>query len=224
MRGFRARQDSEFDFRIAGKEGANRMTMRGVLEHCGPGLKSFFLSVSAACLSLSVPALAQETPANQQSQSEPICDIFWREAASAEGGTGEGSENAPRRIAMADCGGQGVMLGEADEMVVVPHRDSGAVLVRLIRGSDQKIWLLSERENGTLLVEDMTGEAARAAGRPATSSLRDVRVNLSRFRETGVVGFGGPGQANERSVEARELALGRRLNARAAARRAEAAQ
>lgn len=200
-------------------------------------------SAGAVMLALSLAptdAAAQASPQGAGGQSnaerarergaEPVCAVQMRDDAGNVVAADETREASG--MVMAVCNGRGFVLGRGDGFVMMPHRDTGAVAVVVGRDNDRKVWLLSPDEEGNVMLEDLTYEFARAVGRSPTGGLADVRINLARFRNTGVIGAepegelpdgaqaqrGASGEAiarrgrpDARPARAAEIALERRL-------------
>ena len=122
----------------------------------------------------------------------------------------EDPEN-PTGIVTAICDGRGYTLGEADGFLTMPHRESGAVIAVLGRENDRKVWLLSRREDNKIMLEDITPELAHASGRSPTANLTDIRVNLARFRATGVISAIPSTREGARPAIAADISLEERL-------------
>ncbi len=169
---------------------------------------TIMVPMGAAAQTVSVVE-ARQNPAERG--VEPICMIEMRD------GEGRVISNESRAggggSVIAICDGSSYFLGQADGFVMMPHRDSGAIAVVVGRENDRKIWLLSRRGDGGILVEDLTFEFARAVGQSATASLADVRVNLGRFRATGVIAAEPiiTSEQGTRSATAAEVSFAERL-------------
>ena len=182
-----------------------------------PTVPTFKVVVLASCIAAATPlaAAAQDGPGNSSRQQqagpavEPICNVVLRD----QSGQPVASEDtlAEGGIVTANCNGRGYVLGEAGGFVAMPHRRSGAVAVVMDRENDSKVWLLSRNEEGSIVLEDLTFELSRAVGRAATSGLVDVRINLARFRATGVISAIPSGREGARPASAAELSLDRRV-------------
>jgi len=159
---------------------------------------------------LAMPVTAQETGNGSGPPAvDPICEVFF--AGDDGEATVQRETSAEPGLVVAVCGELGYQLGELDGFLAVVHRDSGAVAVQTIRGSDKRVWLFSQNEDGSVLLEDLTPEFSRAVGRAVTSNLDDVRLNFARFRATGVISAVPSGREGARPAAAAEISLDQRL-------------
>ncbi len=168
------------------------------------------IAFAAIVLGWTTATAAQDTSVGSpQLDAQPVCNVFLRDD---EGRVVASDETLPDGgFLTATCGGRGYQLGRADGFVMMPHRETGAVVVVQSRENDRKVWLFSRRDGGGIALEDLTHELARAVGRSASSNLVDIRVNLARFRSTGVIAAVPAGRPEARSATAAEVALDARL-------------
>jgi hypothetical protein len=83
------------------------------------------------------------------------------------------------------------LLGPATAFEAIPNEALQATLVDIRLGAERRVLLVSIQPDGTPLLEDLTGQLARAAGRGPMSALDGVRLDLNRFRRDGQIGVVG---------------------------------
>ncbi|MDE1466906.1 hypothetical protein [Aurantiacibacter sp. D1-12] len=167
-------------------------------------------TVAIATLVPQASLMAQESAGHTGGNVvEPVCSLVMRDL---DGRSVSSEETLPGGgIVTANCQGQGFVLGEADGFVTMPHRATGAVIAVVDRESESRVWLFSRSDDGSIVLEELSYELARAAGRAPTSGLVDVRINLARFRATGVVSAVPSGREGARPARAADITLEGRL-------------
>ena len=154
------------------------------------------VAVLAAVIALaSQPATAQQPPASHleelRSQNDAICVVSEREL-------GEGE--APQVIAA--CGGRAFVLGQADSFEAFENRGLNATVIDLVLGSERRVLLISfpDGETGQPLLEDITADLARSAGRNVRADLKDLALDFSTFAEDGEVGASQAGRSGRINI------------------------
>jgi hypothetical protein len=89
-------------------------------------------------------------------------------------------------VLIADCGGQGFLLGPAESYTVLQNPQLHATLVDIVRGNTRRVLMLSY-ENGRPLLEDITGDLALAAGRGVMSGIKGLDVDPGTFAQDGTI-------------------------------------
>lgn len=116
---------------------------------------------------------------------------------------------------LAYCGGAGVVLGEMDRYRSFAHQGTGAVVVEIEYQGRRRVMLLERDADGQLVVENIEGALAVAAGRTPTGGLRAVATDYARFARDGVIAVadeaGGdaarPGALSQRALSQRAFDL-----------------
>lgn len=124
------------------------------------------------------PAAAQST--NTAEVPSQLCRV-----SAVEGPAG------PVQDLRASCGGRGLILGRITSFEAIPNEGLHATLVDARLGSERRVLLLSIKEDGQPLVEDLTGQVALAAGRGPMSGIDGVELDLSGFGQAGQIGVIG---------------------------------
>lgn len=130
-----------------------------------------------ALLAAAVPVAAGAQESAAEVSPAPLCTIAEKS-----------SERGAIDAVIAICGTQGVWLGRADKVELIENRVIGATLVDLRRGFTRRILMITTVEGHAPLVDDVTGQLARAAGRGPLSGLEGVRLDLGRFATEGSIG------------------------------------
>jgi hypothetical protein len=121
-------------------------------------------------------AAAQETSPAGADPSGRSCQVVALDAAEGQAGQ-----------VFAGCRGLGLFLGQADVFEVHTYPALPATLVDVRRGGERRLLLISFPRDDAPLVEDLTGQIARLAGRSAMSAIDGVEVDLATFARDGVV-------------------------------------
>ncbi|MGV3553824.1 MAG: hypothetical protein ACO1OD_01060 [Croceibacterium sp.] len=79
------------------------------------------------------------------------------------------------------------MLGEATAYEVRANHSLRATLVDTWFWDNRRVLLISQQDDGSPLVEDLSGQIALAAGRGPMSGLVGVELDLSQYIETGSI-------------------------------------
>ena len=98
----------------------------------------------------------------------------------------DAAPTAGRASLYAVCAGHGAPIGPADQYSVSTST-GGSVTVVLKMSGRTHIWLASPAAGGGVLLEEMTRDLARAAGRAGDLGLGDATVDASRFAVDGTV-------------------------------------
>lgn len=184
----------------------------------GEGLRASFgrwraataLAVLGGLTFSAVPALGQEKtlPGTQTSE---LCQVFAVEV----------SDDAPKEL-RAFCQGRLLMLGSVTAFEATPNETLKATLIDARLGSDRRVLLVAPQDDGTTLVEDLTGQIALEAGHGPMSAIDEVALDLTAFGQTGEIGV--QSQAQDRSVaRAGRISLTPQIAAERARRSAAAA-
>ena len=143
----------------------------------------FALSAPVAALL----CMAQSAPATAQAMSQPakqlttgLCKVFVR-----------GEVKDKPSILLANCQGQGLILGPATEFKVIESDALRATLVDVHSGRERRILMLSLGEAGQPVLENLTSQLSRAAGRGARSNLAGVELDLQTFARSGEIAVRG---------------------------------
>jgi hypothetical protein len=80
-----------------------------------------------------------------------------------------------------------LLLGVADEYKAYPAEALGAVLVDLKRASAHTLLLITPREGGQPLLENISGQLSLAAGRGPATTVRELSLNFDKFASDGIV-------------------------------------
>lgn len=127
------------------------------------------------------PAAAQEAPPVVADDATSPCRV-----AAIDGG-----ERRPREL-RASCREYGLMLGPVSEYQVIASESLEATLVDARLGGDRRVLLLSIQMDGQPpLIEDLTGQIARAAGRGPMSAIDGVELDFKSFAQAGTIGVRG---------------------------------
>jgi hypothetical protein len=98
--------------------------------------------------------------------------------------TAEGQSQAP--YVVARCNGAGINLGQADRHEVFSNPGLGAQVVVLEHIGRTRVMSLTW-PNGRLLVEDISGSLAVAAGRTPTQGVRDLAIDMAAYAARGTI-------------------------------------
>jgi len=126
------------------------------------------------------PVAAQRTPPPSTEPPGQLCRVY----------SVPGAEGQPQEL-RAYCRGRAMMLGPASTFEAITNEALQATLVDVRFGSERRVLLLSFRDDGLPLAEDLTGQIALAAGRGPASSIDGVELDVSGFARTGEVGVRG---------------------------------
>ena len=110
-----------------------------------------------------------------------------------------------RKMLIASCAGQGVLLGEVDSYEIIPNSRLRATLVDSRFRGIRQIRMISLSADGVPVVEDLTGQIAYQVGRGATGSIESLTLDLSAFTANGGIGLedGNPSDGQRRNAGAR---------------------
>lgn len=137
-----------------------------------------------AALVPAVPAAAQSESSTQVSapgkSDAPICVVKNSDELKSSAGSAG--------ILLATCRGHGVLLGEADHFDFTVDKDLGAMLVDVRRNGARRVLMVTPRDDGPPLVEDISGQIAMNAGRGPMSPIGDIAVDLAGFADGGTIG------------------------------------
>jgi hypothetical protein len=113
----------------------------------------------------------------QAISSAPLkpCDVFAQPATDGQ---------AP--VLIANCSGEGFLLGSADSYQVLQNAALRATIVDITQGTERRVLMLSY-DNHKPLLEDITGSLALAAGRSAMSGINGLDIDLNAFAQSGTV-------------------------------------
>jgi hypothetical protein len=153
------------------------------------------------------PAFAQSEAAANAKSSSGSCQVF------AVGGAQDELQEL-----RAVCRGRGVILGPASTFVAIANDALQATLVDAHLGDSRRILMLSVQDDGEPLVEDLSGQVARAAGRGPMAELTGIDLDFKRFADEGLIGVrDAPGRAG--AVRAGSISVGQQLVAERARQR-----
>lgn len=125
---------------------------------------------------------------------------------------------ATAQVLVANCNGQGILLGAADQYDVRTNKALGAVVVDIRYHGARRMLLISPRADGQPLLEDISGEIAMKAGKGPTSSIEDVGVDTASFASDGSVAVKASAGGASGSIDlGRQIATERIREAAAAA-------
>jgi hypothetical protein len=88
----------------------------------------------------------------------------------------------------ARCGGKGVLLGFATSFEAFANDPFRATLVDVRTRAERHILLLTLQDDGFTLIEDLTGQIARAAGRGPFSNIDGIALDFKQFTRSGDLG------------------------------------
>jgi len=123
------------------------------------------------------------------SEGQPACEVWTDDTVMSPIGQA--------KPVFASCRGHGLILGYADKFQVFAHEPLEAVLVDLRTGSDRRVVMISLRDDGSPLLENLSGQIAMAAGRGPLSGLEGLEIDTSSFSREGVVGVRGSSGVTE---------------------------
>jgi hypothetical protein len=160
----------------------------------------FSLAAVLAVLAFSATAASAQTtnaPASTLTIGPPPALVATPQGCvvSSIPGEADGAETL-----VANCRGQGLILGRATEYRTFVNPSLNATVVDIRLGSDRRVLLLSLGKDGRPLLENISGEIARVAGKGPMSTIADVGVDFGGFARDGNVAVqpspsvGGGGQ------------------------------
>lgn len=132
------------------------------------------LMIAAATICLSSGAMAQS--ATIETSPPQTCQISAFE-----------TESPGEQELFADCSGVGLLLGRATSHTVTTNDALGAQIIDITLHTDRHIWLLSQTEDGSPVLEDIGGQVALAAGLGPMGDVTDVPVDLGSFADDGSI-------------------------------------
>lgn len=166
---------------------------------------AFRVAVAAAVsmTAWTAPAVAQEEFAvatGEGARALPDC-LFRLEPA---------SDGSPPTL-IGNCRGRGVILGPTDEYKIVRNESLGATVVDLQFAGKRRVLMLTLQDDGQVLVEDLGGQIALAAGRGPLSDIAGLTIELEGFAEDGGLAV-RPGP-DDSSRQVAQLNLGQQIAA-----------
>ncbi len=108
-------------------------------------------------------------------------------------GQGRGPEGA---ILYVGCGASAVRIGRVESYRSSYHPGTGSLAVVIAERGRTRILVAQQEADGTLQMQDMTRDLAKATGRPFDVGLRGVEIDLGRFAAEGSISapaLGPPG-------------------------------
>lgn len=153
---------------------------------------------------LATPAAAQAgSEARASSEQTPVCSV--------EANDTFGPPIGNARPVVAICKGQGLLLGYADEFTIATQEALQTVLVDMHRGTDRRVLLISLQSDGPPLLEDISGQISKSAGRGPMSSLEGIEIDVSGFTGDGMIAVRGRPEDNGGTARAGAINLGRQI-------------
>lgn len=176
-----------------------------VHRHCESKTAKFRRSANllliGAGLLLTTPGAAQragETSSVADVAGRP-CNVF----------AVKGTEGRPQEL-RAKCKDRGLALGRVTAFEAIFSEQSQATLIDAHLGDQRRVLLVTVRNDGTPLAEDLTGQIARAAGRGPMSDIAGIELDLKQFAKTGEIGLRGRPEDRARA-KADRIAVGEQI-------------
>lgn len=123
-------------------------------------------------------------------------------------------------ILRAVCGSTGIRLGEVDSFQSATNATTGALAIRTVSRGVIRVLLVTADAGGRVLVQDISGELARTAGRHPDAGLAGVTIDLQPFATLPAIGVSllggaatGSRSASRRLDLTQTIAAGQRLAA-----------
>lgn len=176
----------------------------------GPSGAPALLAATIGLALSTAPLSAQTATAAITTPSQRLCFVF------TAGDTAAGIKEL-----RASCGGYGLILGSTTEYQVFTNEALKAVVIDKKLGDERQIVLISVRDDGQPLVEDITGDLALVAGRGVMSDLRGLDINLDGFTADGAINV-SPAAGDATSDKSGIVDIGQRIAAERMRRRAPA--
>jgi len=169
------------------------------------GIRSLAAVVGLALLASALPASAQSETASAPQAEAPkhICELQSVDLA----------QGAAQEL-HAICGDRGLVLGPVSEFSVLANDNLNTMLVDVQYQGDRRILLLSIGKDGLPMVENLTGQIARAAGKGPMSAIDDVTVDLTGFASDGAIAVkrkAGDKEQGGTEAQIRQISVGQQL-------------
>ncbi|HEX8309064.1 MAG TPA: hypothetical protein VF645_11680 [Allosphingosinicella sp.] len=137
--------------------------------------------------SAAVPG-GQESP--PRGPPGPACQAFESEPADQGRGPAGGA------ILYVGCGGTAVRIGRVESYRSSYNPGTRSLAVVIQESGRTRVLVAQQEADGTLQMQDMSRDLAKASGRPFDAGLRGVEVDLGRFAAEGSIAapaLGRPG-------------------------------
>ncbi|KQN04353.1 hypothetical protein ASE85_04670 [Sphingobium sp. Leaf26] len=103
------------------------------------------------------------------------------------------------------------MLGVASTYEAHPNPKTGVVVAIVQRADDTQVLLVRPNADGNAVLDIITPDLARQAGRAPGAGLTDLTIDMSSFAETGVIAVQETGTAKRGAVTPKEFSLNQLL-------------
>lgn len=96
------------------------------------------------------------------------------------------------------CGKSAVMFGPVSSYEAALNKETGAAVALIERDGEQRLLMVSPNGEASALLEDLTGDVARKAGRIADGGMAGLTVDMSGVAEAGVITVSALDKAGKR--------------------------
>jgi len=136
--------------------------------------------------SAAVPASQASPPAGPPS---PSCQAFESAAADSGGAQGQGG------ILYVGCGQAAVRIGRVDSYRSSYNPGLATLAVAVRESGRTRVLVARSAADGTVEIQDLSGDLAKLAGQPFNAGLRGLDPDLTRFAADGSLAAAGAGRA-----------------------------
>lgn len=176
---------------------------RSALNKIGAGFRAAWESVAAGCFSVkprdgpliaSLLILLQSAALPGQAPGPPggpppSCQASEIPAADRDDGPVTGA------ILYVGCGQSAVRIGRVDSYRSSYNPGLGTLAVAVRRSERTRVLVVRRAGDGTVEMQDVSGDLAKLAGQPFNVGLRALEVDLGRFGADGTIAASIPGQS-----------------------------